>query len=77
MPRSSFLRCPKCDQPLRLLERIWDGRRSDYVRIYRGACGELVWEEPPNADSTKLKEMVRNDIKDLRKLIEQLRGKLN
>lgn len=39
------LRCPKCKQPTRVLERIWDAKAARYIRIFKCQCGEVVWDE--------------------------------
>lgn len=38
-------RCPKCNKPPRLLERVWRMNTGSYIRIYKCECGELIWDD--------------------------------
>lgn len=40
-----LLRCPKCQKPTRLLERLWSPQTGSYVRMFKCECGELVWDD--------------------------------
>lgn len=46
LPQSqTTLRCAKCHQPLRLLERLWNPKTARTIRVYKCQCGELVWDD--------------------------------
>jgi len=38
-------RCPKCRQPMRLADKIWNMQATGYIRIFKCRCGELVWDD--------------------------------
>jgi hypothetical protein len=44
-PRPALIRCPKCNQPLRLAETVWDMNPPRFIRIYECKCGVLVWDD--------------------------------
>lgn len=37
------VRCPKCKQPTRLVERLWRLETSSYVRVFKCQCGD--WDD--------------------------------
>lgn len=43
--RQDSVRCPKCDRPTRVMERIWNPKPPGFLRIFECECGDLVWEE--------------------------------
>ena len=44
-PPPPLIRCPKCNQPLRLAETVWEMNPPRFIRIYECKCGVLVWDD--------------------------------